>query len=178
MLESWNMSTCNSTLGSCSILCESTASIPERILVNLRVTIALLFVSITAQVVTKDPPGVFFGWVCAARDSKLAPRSIKNFPLTWYPVLEMGQFFILRSRLQQEYNSVLVNALNRIFKSNLSLNAFKWLLTKVESFCAFEILYPVLETRLKWIPRSKPGAGSRVLHNKMAANILLATRRL
>ena len=23
---------------------------------------------------------VFFGWVCAARDSKLAPRSEKNFP--------------------------------------------------------------------------------------------------
>ena len=23
---------------------------------------------------------VFFGWVCAARDSKLAPRSGKNFP--------------------------------------------------------------------------------------------------
>ena len=41
---------------------------------------------------------------------------------------------------------MVVNALNRIFKSNLSLNAFKWLLTKVESFRAFEILYPVLET--------------------------------
>ena len=58
----------------------------------------------------------------------------------------MGQFFILRSRVQQEYNGLLVNALNRIFKSILSLNAFKWLLTKVESFRAFEILYPVLET--------------------------------
>ena len=23
---------------------------------------------------------VFFGWVCAAQDSKLAPRSKKNFP--------------------------------------------------------------------------------------------------
>ena len=23
---------------------------------------------------------VFFGWVCAARDPKLAPRSKKNFP--------------------------------------------------------------------------------------------------
>ena len=44
----------------------------------------------------------------------------------------MGQFFILRSRVQQEYNSLLVNALNRIFKSNLSLNNFKWLLTKLE----------------------------------------------
>ena len=50
---------------------------------------------------------VFFGWVCAARDSKLAPRSKKNSPkidtafLKWanhlYPILEMGQFFILRS---------------------------------------------------------------------------------
>ena len=25
---------------------------------------------------------VFFGWVCAARDSKLAPRSKKNSPKT------------------------------------------------------------------------------------------------
>ena len=32
---------------------------------------------------TPKPGGstwVFFGWVCAARDSKLAPRSRKNFP--------------------------------------------------------------------------------------------------
>ena len=57
----------------------------------------------------------------------------------------MGQFFILRSRVQQEYNGLLVNALNHIFKSNLSLNAFKWLLTKVESFRAFEVLYTVLD---------------------------------
>ena len=47
----------------------------------------------------------------------------------------MGQFFILRSRVQQEYNGLLINALNRIFKSNLSLNTFKWLLTKVELSC-------------------------------------------
>ena len=59
----------------------------------------------------------------------------------------MGQFFVLRSRVQQEYNGLLVNALNRILKAiYLSLNAFKWLLTKVESFRAFKILYPVLET--------------------------------
>ena len=57
----------------------------------------------------------------------------------------MDQFFILRSRVQQEYNGLLVNALNHIFKSNLSLNAFKWLLTKVKSFRAFEVLYPVLD---------------------------------
>ena len=25
-------------------------------------------------------PWVFFGWVCAARDTKLAPRSRKKFP--------------------------------------------------------------------------------------------------
>ena len=96
----------------------------------------------------------FFGWVCAARDSKLPPRS-KTISLTidtpflkWanflYPILEfalkliphsileMGQFFILRSRVQEVYNGLLVNASNRIFKSNLSLNTFKWLLTKVE----------------------------------------------
>ena len=24
--------------------------------------------------------GVFFGWICAARDRKLAPRSKKSFP--------------------------------------------------------------------------------------------------
>ena len=32
---------------------------------------------------TVDPGGdtwIIFGWVCAARDSKLAPRSKKNFP--------------------------------------------------------------------------------------------------
>ena len=52
----------------------------------------------------------------------------------------MGQFFILRSRVQQEYNSLLVNALNRIFKSNLSLNNFKWLLTKVELSCVRNII--------------------------------------
>ena len=45
---------------------------------------------------------VFFGWVCASRDSKMAPRSRKNFPLNWYPVLEMGQFFIPRSRIRRK----------------------------------------------------------------------------
>ena len=49
------------------------------------------------------------------------PRS-RIRPKTDTPVLEMGQSFILLSRVQQEYNSLLVNALNRIFKSNLSLN--------------------------------------------------------
>ena len=43
---------------------------------------------------------VFFGWVCASRDSKEAPRSRKNFPSNWYPVVEMGQFFIPRSRIR------------------------------------------------------------------------------
>ena len=59
----------------------------------------------------------------------------------------MGQFFILLSRVQQEYNTLLVNALNRIFKSNLSLNNFKWLLTKLELSCIRNI-----------IPRSKSRA--------------------
>ena len=80
---------------------------------------------------------VIFGWVCAARDLKLAPRS----------------------RVQQEYNSLLVNSLNRIFKSNLSLNTFKWLLTKVELSCVRNIIphsrkglrngYPVLNQELQ-----------------------------
>ena len=52
----------------------------------------------------------------------------------------MGQFFILRSRVQQEYNGLLVNALNRIFNRNLSLNTFKWLLTKVELSCVRNIM--------------------------------------
>ena len=43
---------------------------------------------------------VFFGWVCAARASKLAPRSKKNCPKTDSPVLEIGQFFIPHSRIR------------------------------------------------------------------------------
>ena len=71
----------------------------------------------------------------------------------------MGKFFILRSRVQQEYNSLLVNALNRIFKSNLSLNNFKWLLTKLELSCVRNIIprsrkrlwngYPILNQELQ-----------------------------
>ena len=60
----------------------------------------------------------------------------------WHPVLEMGQFFIRRSRGQQEYNGLLVNALSSIFKSNLSVNNFKWLLTKVELRCVRNIIPP------------------------------------
>ena len=78
----------------------------------------------------------------------------------------MGQFFITRSRIrpktdtpfkkwarakirppctlkhrvQQEHKSLLVNPLNRIFKSNLSLNNFKWLLTKLELSCVLNII--------------------------------------
>ena len=71
----------------------------------------------------------------------------------------MGQFFILRSRVQQEYNGFLVNALNRIFKSNLSVNTFKWLPTKMELSCVRNIIprsrkrlwngYPVLNQELQ-----------------------------
>ena len=53
--------------------------------------------------------------------------------------------YMLKHRVQQEYNSLLVDALNHIFKCNLSLNNFKWLL-KNWSFHAFEILlYAILE---------------------------------
>ena len=65
----------------------------------------------------------------------------------------------LKHRVQQEYNSLLVNALNRIFKSNLSLNNFKWLLTKLELSCIQNIIprsrkclwsgYPVLNQELQ-----------------------------
>ena len=62
-----------------------------------------------------------------------APDPVLQFPLKLNPVLEMGQSFILCSRVQQEYNGLLVNTLNRIFKSYLSLNKkVKWLLTKLE----------------------------------------------
>ena len=71
----------------------------------------------------------------------------------------MRQFFILRSRVQQEYNSFLVNALNHFFKSNLSLNNFKWLLTKLGLSCVWSIIprsrkclwneYPALNQELQ-----------------------------
>ena len=44
---------------------------------------------------------------------------------------------MLKHRVQQEYNSLLVNALNHIFKSNLSLNNFKWLLVNTLN-CIFK----------------------------------------
>ena len=61
--------------------------------------------------------------------------------------------------MQQEYNSLLVNALNRISKSNLSLNNFKWLLTKLKLSCVWSIIprsrkrlrngYPLLNQELQ-----------------------------
>ena len=65
---------------------------------------------------------------------------------------------MLKHRVQQEYNSLLVNALNCIFKSNWSLNN-KWLLTKLELLCIRKIIlrsrkrlfnrYPVLNQELQ-----------------------------
>ena len=65
---------------------------------------------------------------------------------------------MLKHRVQQEYNSLLVNALNCIFKSNCSLNN-KWLLTKLELLCIRNIIprsrkrllngYPVLNLELQ-----------------------------
>ena len=43
---------------------------------------------------------VLFGWVCAARHSKLAPCSKKISPKIDTPVLEMGQFFIPHSKIR------------------------------------------------------------------------------
>ena len=58
--------------------------------------------------------------------------------------------------MQQEYNSLFVNALNHIFKSNLSLISNGCL--QNWSFRAFEILYPVLENASEMpTPRSKSG---------------------
>ena len=65
---------------------------------------------------------------------------------------------MLKHRVQQEHNSLLVNPLNCIFKSNLSLNN-KWLLTKPELLCIRNIIprsrkrllngYPVLNQELQ-----------------------------
>ena len=65
---------------------------------------------------------------------------------------------MLKHRVQQEYNSLLVNALNCIFKSNWSLDN-KWLLTKLELLCIRNIIprsrkrllngYPVLNLELQ-----------------------------
>ena len=87
----------------------------------------------------------------------------------------MGQFFILHSRVQQEYNGLLVNALNHIFKSNLSLNNFKWLLTKVELSCVRNIIplsrkrlwngYPVLNQDLQNHDPPPPPPPPRLLFN-------------
>ena len=115
----------------------------------------------------------------------------------------MGQLFILRSWVQQEYNGLLVNTLNRIFKSNLSLNNFKWLLTKVELWCVRNIIprsskrlwngYPVAgasksrphwaaDTRIGnvWEYHLPPPPGSEVIswenqwwHQKMSLNCSL-----
>ena len=86
--------------------------------------------------------GIFWVGMCRL-ELQIGTPFYKNFPQNWYPVLEMGQFFILRFRVQQEYNSSLVNPLNRIFKSDLSLISNGCL--QDWSFREFEILYPVLE---------------------------------
>ena len=59
----------------------------------------------------------------------------------------------LKHRVQPKYNSLLVNALNCSFKSSLSFNNFKWLLTKLGLSC-------VRNT----IPRSKSGASKSRPH--------------
>ena len=65
----------------------------------------------------------------------------------------------LKHRVQQEYYSLVVNALNRIFKNNLPSNNFKWLLTKLKLSCVRNIIpryrkrlwngYPVLNQKLQ-----------------------------
>ena len=73
----------------------------------------------------------------------------------------------LKHRVQQEYNSLLVNALNRIFKRNLSLNNFKWLLTKpgaqTGALVRSKYFTPFWKMPLNWIPRSKAPSTRRRL---------------
>ena len=40
---------------------------------------------VTSEKGSRGGTWVFFGWVCAARDSKLAPRSKKKIPLELIP---------------------------------------------------------------------------------------------
>ena len=78
----------------------------------------------------------------------------------------------LKHRVQQEYNSLLVNALSHIFKSNLSLNNFKWLLTKLELSCVQNIMprsrkrlwnrYPILNQELPNRSRPRWAAHTRI----------------
>ena len=75
---------------------------------------------------------------------------VPEFALKLIPCSRNGSIFLysVLARVQQGYNSLLVDSLNRIFKSNQSLNNFKWLLIQnwsvLRSFRAFGILYPVL----------------------------------
>ena len=77
---------------------------------------------------------VFFWWVSATRDSKLAPRSKKNCPKIDTPFYKIILELIPCSRNGPILQTLLkkVGKLNRIFKSNMFLNNFKWLLTKLE----------------------------------------------
>ena len=48
------------------------------------------------KILPQSPGGgtwVFFGWVCASQDSKLAPRSKKEFPLKLIPSSRNGPTF-------------------------------------------------------------------------------------
>ena len=91
-------------------------------------------------------------------------------PKTDTPFWKWAIFFILRSRVQEEYNSLLVQCIepyqepmapDPIFKSNLSLNNFKWLLTKLELSCVRNILprskSGVSKSRLRWAAHTRIG---------------------
>ena len=88
------------------------ASLPENNRTNNRTippiltSIAVLAYDGCYNTITIRPGGgggggtrVYFGWVCAARVSKFGPRFRKNLHSKWYPVLEIGQFLIPRSRI-------------------------------------------------------------------------------
>ena len=47
---------------------------------SLRVVAMMSYLAALVSLVPGGGTWVFFGWVCAARDSKLAPRSKKKFP--------------------------------------------------------------------------------------------------
>ena len=91
-----------------------------------------------------EPRGGHLGifWVGMCRPGlQIGTPFLKKFPLKLIPRSRNGPIFYTPwLGCNKESNGLLVNALNRIFKSNLSLNTFKWLLTKVELSCARNII--------------------------------------
>ena len=159
----------------------TTFSLPSSSLLKVPNTLCVTygFPVITWIIPLRDhitPPGggggswVFFGWVCAARDSKLAPRSKKISPkIDGVDILHQSFLWFLRhtDEPQKGRNSC------QWLQSRSVLSSFGVLLMSCRvnfhvvrsalqySACTilyvYNFLYPVLEFALKLIPRSRNG---------------------